>query len=68
MRDILRVLAGFVVGGCLYYAVTTQGAAMGFAILGFLMVLLEGKIDAIARAIDGNFGALRHLQRWTDDT
>jgi hypothetical protein len=32
-----------------------------------LIVMLETRLNGIARAIDGNFGAMGQMQRWTDN-
>jgi hypothetical protein len=67
MIDLLRLIGAFIVGALAFYVTTTYGAAGGFALVAFLVVMLETRLNGIARAIDGNFGAMRHMQRWTDE-
>lgn len=67
MMDLLRLIGAFVVGAIAFHLTTTHGAPGGFAFIAFLIVMLETRLSGIARAIDGNFGAMRHMQRWSDD-
>jgi hypothetical protein len=67
MRDMLKFLGALAAGGIVYYLVNSLGAAAGFAVIAVLIVMLEVRLDSIARSIDANFSELSHLQKPTDD-